>query len=368
MASIDLLGTHSGIPRHLNQYSNMNGVREHRIHWNTIVAAETGISTVFDFKAVERAVARPHIHPIAYVDGIFLRHPTKFRVCLNIDELANLTFIPPHSDDGARATISRNCGPGSLLIGYAMRYCTSNDQSDDYEGKLASLGKVNQGIVDRFLDARDYLRQPPSLNIATEMFGDHDAQQLIDECLYHSLSEHDTLATITRVTAQNILKQYQRLLRHFFPAGQEVDELFICGPSAKNLNIIDYLETELPEGVITRPLHDIGIPSEAHEAVCYAHLAFEGVLSQVQTQQGPASPSEASQNQTSQPQTPQTQTPQTAPTPSPDAVKARVVPGRRWEDLQRQAREFSGGQSLPPVTEVRISGGLEAAVQWMDLR
>ena len=343
------MGTHSEALRRLSAQANLDGAREHPLHWNSMVAAETGISTVFDFTIIERAVVRPHIHPTSYVDRIFLRHPTKFRVCLNIDELANLSFIPAYSDDGARATISRDCGPGSLLIDYAMRYCTSNDQSEDHDGKLGSFGKVNQGIVDRFLDARDYLRQLPPMSIATEMFGDHEAQQLIDECLYSSMSVADTIATVTRVTAQNILRQYQRLLQLFFPPGQKVDELFICGPSTRNSNIIDYLEAELPESVITRPLHDIGIPGDAHEAVCYAHLALEAVLSQAtQAADTPLAPSSAY--------------------PNADAVKARVVSGRRWNELLSNVLEFSGGQRIHVATDVRITGSLEAAVQGMDIR
>ena len=140
------------------------------------------------------------------------------------------------------------------------------------------------------------------------MFGDHEAQQLIDECLYSNMSEIDTLATITRITAQNILKQYRRLLQLFFQPDQEVDELFIGGRSARNSNIIDYLKSELPESVITKPLSDIGIPGDAQEAVCYAHLGLEAVLNQV-TQAADAS---------------------LAPTsayPNADAVRSKVVPG-----------------------------------------
>jgi Tfp pilus assembly PilM family ATPase len=78
------------------------------------------------------------------------------------------------------------------------------------------------------------------------------------------MSEIDTLATVTRITAQNILKQYRRLLQLFSQPDQQVDELFIGGRSARNSNIIDYLESELPESVIMKPLSDIGIPGDAH--------------------------------------------------------------------------------------------------------
>jgi len=229
-----------------------------------------------------------------------------------------------------------------------MRYCTSNDQSEDRDGNLASLGKVNQGIVDRFLDSRDYLRQPPPLSIATEMFGDHEAQQLIDTCLYSNMSDQDTLATITRVTAQNMLNQYHRLLKTLFPAGQKVDELFICGLGARNSSIIDYLEAELPENVITKPLQDIGIPGDAHEPVCYAQLALEAVLScTTQSAYVPLAPGSTH--------------------PQVDTVKASIVPGRRWNELLSRVLEYGGGERINVPIKVHVTGGLEAGVQDINL-
>lgn len=341
-SSIDLVSTHREVLKICNATYNIDGARVDRLYWNTIVASETGISTIYDFTILEPAVVRSHVHPTTYVDRLLLRHPSKFRVCLNISEVANLSFIPAQGDDSAHTTVSRSIGPGSLLIDYAMRYCTSNSQSQDHDGKVGSLGIVNQAIVDRFLDSHDYLCSLPSQNIATEMFGDHEAQQLIDECLYSNMSEVDTLATLTRVTAQNILKQYRRLLSVSFPSNQKVDEFFICGPSARNSNIIDYLESELPENVITKPLNDIGIPGDAHEAVCYACLALEAVLTQItQTYEPPSAQRNIYQ----------------------DTVRAQMTPGRRWQELVNMVIGFSGGQRVQAPTDVRITGSLGAAVQ-----
>ncbi|KAH6637471.1 hypothetical protein C7974DRAFT_450386 [Boeremia exigua] len=338
--SIDLVGTHSDALNNLTALTDREAAREQPLRWNSLIAAETGISSVSDFTITEHAVTHSQIHPTAYVNRALLRHTTRFRVCLNIDEIANLTFIPPHADDGAHATLSRDCGPGSLLIDYAMRYCTSNAQSSDHDGRLGAQGTVNQNIIDQFLNTRDYLRQTPAMSMATEMFGDHEAQQLIDECLYNSMSEADTIATVTRATAQNILKQYNRLLQLFFPPGQHVDELFLCGPSARNTNIVDYLESELAESVVVKPLHAIGIPGDAHEAVCYAHLTLEAVLGQAtQSADQPPVPSSA------------------------DAVRAKVVPGRRWIELMSHVLNFSGGQRIQMATNVRIMNNLVSGVQ-----
>ena len=346
--SIDLVGIHAPDlqPLQLQQTDNASTVPR---DWNALITAKTGISAVFNFSIIESAVTRPLIPPVAFVDNLFLRHPTKFRVCLNIEELANISFIPALIENDFHSTISYNCGPGSLLINYAMRYCTANDHAEDYNGKFGSEGHVNQEVADRFLSTRDYLQTPPTLSMAREMFGDHDAQQLIDECMYLNMSYADIIATTTRITAQNILRQYLRLLEHFFGPDKKVDELFICGPSARNSNIIDYLEAELPESVITKPLDDIGIPGEANDAVCCAHLALEAVLGQAtQPRSRPASPTSAHSNGA--------------------IVKGKIVRGTQWEGLLVQIHQFSEGKSLQVTKDVRVAGNLETAIKTLGLR
>lgn len=341
ITSIDLVSTHCEALRRLVARTNHNNVREH-LHWSSIIAAGTGITTVFDFRILGRE-ARPQTKPVSYFDRVLLQHPTKFRVCLNIEEIANLSFIPPCSNDNVRTTIAYDCGPGSLLIDYAMRYCISDNELVELNGNLAARGKVNQAVVDNFLRAHDYLRQLPPISIATEMFGDHEAQQLVDECLYSGMSEADTIATVTQVTAQNILKQYKRLLQLFFPPGQQVDELFVCGSTSHNSSIIKYLKSHLPERVVTRPIHDVGIPDDKHQAVCYAYLAFEAVLEQVTRPNGAVNSTR----------------------PNTETVKAKVVPARGWKELVSHVVESSGGHPLHMATDLSIAGSLEAALERM---
>lgn len=343
--SVDLVGTHApnmGRP-HFFSTTKMDC---QPLGFNAIIQSRTGITTIFGFALLERGVVQPQISPVAYIDSFFVRHDSKLRVCLNIDELANINFVSADQSklNSSTSTMSRSCGPGTLFIDYAMRYCTSNDTTSDSEGRYAAHGKINHSIVDRFLASYDYLRSSPTLNIAREMFGDHEAQRLIDECLYANMCEADTVATITRVTAQNILVQYRRLLEMFFPGGAQVDELIICGPGAKNANIVDYLEAELPESVITRPLEDVGIPGDANEAVCYAHLALEAVLGQATQSLGEGR-----------------QVPD-------EAIRARIMCGERWDDLLRRVRTFSGDKPLRITKSVKVAGSITSAVRRLDLQ
>jgi 1,6-anhydro-N-acetylmuramate kinase len=228
-----------------------------------------------------------------------------------------------------------------------MKYCTSNDRNEDNNGTFATTGKPHEGIVTQFLETYDYSRILPSLSVAREMFGDHEAQRLIDECVFLELSEADIVATVTRVTAENILRQYRRLLALSFPAGQNVDELFISGPSARNANIIDYLEAELPESVITKPLDDIGIPGDANEAVCYAYLALEAVLEQSVHYSAELSRSWSQ--------------------PGHDIVLGRVVQGENWENLTAWLQKFAGGKPRRLAKTVRIVGSVESDIKDLGL-
>jgi 1,6-anhydro-N-acetylmuramate kinase len=61
------------------------------------------------------------------------------------------------------------------------------------------------------------------------------SQALIDECLNRGGSQYDTLATITRITAENIVRQYRNFgLKEAFE--QSVD-IWMCGGGPLNLSI-----------------------------------------------------------------------------------------------------------------------------------
>jgi 1,6-anhydro-N-acetylmuramate kinase len=333
--SIDLVGTHiSGLGRFGHPEKDTQSF--HPLGWNARIAVETGISTVFDFIVMEGGLAKLQTSPVAFVDRLLLSHASKFRACLNIGELTSLSFVLPLTDeDGPKTTMSYDCGPGSLLIDYAMRYCSANIRGQDNNGKFAASGEVNQAIVTRFLLGNNYSRTSPSLRIAREMFGNHEGQRLIDECIYTNLSEPDIAATVTRITAENILTQYQRILNFAFPSGQKIDELFISGPCARNENLIDYLEAELPESVVTKPMDDIGIPGDANEAVCYAHLALETVLER--TTRSSSSPGALES----------------------DGVRGSIVWGKNWSHVSDRIHRFSNGKSLHLTKNVRVAGSLE---------
>ncbi|RMZ70585.1 Anhydro-N-acetylmuramic acid kinase [Pyrenophora seminiperda CCB06] len=114
--------------------------------------------------------------------------------------------------------------------------------------------------------------------ISRETFGHHEAQRLIDVCLSPKLLKVDTIATGTRIAAENMLIKCSTLLAIDFFERQTVDKIFASRRNVRNTNTIVDLEAELPESVITKSLNAIGVQANTNETVTYAHRVLESML------------------------------------------------------------------------------------------
>jgi 1,6-anhydro-N-acetylmuramate kinase len=200
----------------------------------TIISAQTGITTVTDFRQVEQSVGRQGAPLVALIDGLLLRHPTKTRLCQNIGGIANLCLIPADKDGGVDAMIDRDCGLGNMFIDAAMRLYTNGEQEFDKDGQWAEQGTVNQAIVDDFLANNEYINHDPPKTTGREVFGDNECHEIIEAWEGAGCSKYDTLATVTRITAQNIVRQYRGFLPSYGVDPDAIDEIFLCGGGARN--------------------------------------------------------------------------------------------------------------------------------------
>ncbi|KAF2714096.1 hypothetical protein K504DRAFT_473231 [Pleomassaria siparia CBS 279.74] len=292
-----------------------------------VVATETGITTVTDFRLVEHVAGRHGVPPLALIDGILLRDPTKLRACQNIGTVTNLCFIPPESEGGDHTTVDWNCGLGNALIDAAMRHYTSGELEHDHDGEWGARGIINHDIVDGFFQSSQHINHVDPESTTGATLPDNDPQKLIDECMFLGMSKYDTIATLTRITARNIENQYRMNTAAYLAAGQQVDELFLCGAGARNPNLLSYLKSSLPETSI-KVLDDIGIPGAAEEGVILALHALQTVLSACATQSETLLQS--------------------------NSTRAQIAPGKHWGLLVGHILRFSEGNPLPPVDRIII--------------
>jgi 1,6-anhydro-N-acetylmuramate kinase len=217
-----------------------------------------------------------------------------------------------------------------MFIDNAMRYFTDGEMEYDKDGEWSSRGTVNQEIVDAFLETNRYCNHKPPKTTGRETFGDNEGQAIIEDCLATGCSKYDTLATITRITAQNIVKQYRQFLPRFNVNVDDISEIYMCGGGARNPSIIKYLKEQLP-GTRIRSLDVTGIPSDAKEAVSFAQQALEAILGRSAL------------------------VPINSDTLTPNTISGKIAPGLRWRDIMTQAIEFGKNhRRLPVVKEMVI--------------
>jgi anhydro-N-acetylmuramic acid kinase len=124
------------------------------------------------------------------------------------------------------------------------------------------------------LHRHPYLALPPPKSTGRETFGRPFVYPLLDRWAGRAPSApersplDDLLATLTRFTAETIVRAYREHLP-VFP-----DEVYLCGGGAANSTLRAHL-TELCSPVPVRDTGTLGIDPQAKEAVAFAVLANE---------------------------------------------------------------------------------------------
>lgn len=227
------------------------------------------------------------------------------------------------------------CTDGVLIqqmyIDFAMRHYTNGAQEYDKDGVFGAAGTVNQAIVDEYLKSLPYFSLPPPKTTGRELFGDQQAYELIQLCESRGLSPQDTVATITRITAQAAVEAYRKYGPKTADGKLDVKEVYMCGGGAFNPNIWKYMESQFKdEGVRFTMLDEAGVQGGAKEAITFAFQGMEAILGRPLV------------------------VPQQVETDTP-VIVGKVSPGKNYRELLKMSVAFGGeweGEYLPAVRKM----------------
>ncbi len=272
LSEIDVVGSHGQTIYHVSSLKEKedNEVRSTlQIGEPSVIAQETGVTTVADFRTRDIAAGGEGAPLVPYADFILFGRDGVGRAIQNIGGISNVTFLPAGCD--INEIIAFDNGPGNMIIDRFAEIITEGKFKYDKNGELASKGKLNKELLER-LCAHPYLSKHPPKSTGREDFGVQFSDELYKELKRDNIDVHDAITTITAFTAKAISDSYRRFIQPCY----KIDEMIISGGGVSNPLLFQFLKDYLIDIKIST-VDDFGIPSCAKEALAFAILANETV-------------------------------------------------------------------------------------------
>ncbi|KIL42388.1 anhydro-N-acetylmuramic acid kinase [Gordoniibacillus kamchatkensis] len=230
----------------------------------SVIAKETGIVTVGDFRTADMAVGGQGAPLAPYADFLLLRDETRGRIAQNVGGIGNCAAIP--AAGRPKQTIAFDTGPGNMIIDQAVYELSGGTQSYDEGGRWAAQGKVRDDLLAELL-AHPYFALPPVKTTGREMFGKTFASGWMAKAQAAGAAAADIVATATAFTAHSIADSYRQFV---FPH-MEIHDVIVSGGGARNGTLMRMLAELLPaQRVIASD--EFGLSGDAKEAIAFALL------------------------------------------------------------------------------------------------
>lgn len=262
---VDAIGSHGQTIHHL---PNVMMVAEKPIRATlqigdpAVIAERTGMTVVSDFRARDMAVGGQGAPLVPLVDYMLFRSKDVGRVLLNIGGIANVTVLPKACE--MADVFAFDTGPGNMVMDGVVQAVTQGTMAYDKDGQIAQNGTPIEAVLAHLMQHPYFLKTPPK-STGRELFG----RNMVEEIMGQSDSAEDLVATATAWTARSIVDALSRFVQPVC----DIDELIVSGGGAKNMVLMSYIREALDMEVKTSD--DLGLQSEAKEAVAFALLAHE---------------------------------------------------------------------------------------------
>ncbi|MEB3220970.1 MAG: anhydro-N-acetylmuramic acid kinase [Candidatus Sericytochromatia bacterium] len=265
LADVDLLGSHGQTLWHqpggplAATWQAGSGSR---------LAALTGVTTVSDFRTADVALGGQGAPLVPYVDRLLARQaaPGQRVAVQNLGGIGNVTWL----DD--ETLLAFDTGPGNRLIDACVAAISGGARAWDEGGQLAAAGRVDEGLVARWLEADAFLRLPPPRSTGREHYDSHYVDRLCADAAAAGLTDADLVATVTAFSAATVAEAYRR----FLPGGLAGLHVLASGGGVHNRALMRELAARLAPATLA-DTGEWGVDPDFKEAFAFALLAHQAV-------------------------------------------------------------------------------------------
>jgi anhydro-N-acetylmuramic acid kinase len=246
-SEIDLVGFHGHTILH-----EPKAGRTWQIGDGARLAARLNLPVVHDFRSADVAAGGEGAPLVPLYHAALARELPKPLAVLNLGGVGNVTWI---GSDGS--LLAFDTGPGgALLDDWVLRH---TGQPFDQDGALAASGRVNDTLIQRFLEHRYFTRKPPK-SLDRDEF-----HRLVP----HGLSVEDGAATLTRYTAVAVAAARDHM-------SEMPKRWLVTGGGRRNATLLAELQAILDAPVET--VESVGWDGDALEAQAFGFLAVRSKL------------------------------------------------------------------------------------------
>ncbi|MFI9484959.1 anhydro-N-acetylmuramic acid kinase [Promicromonospora sp. NPDC052451] len=218
------------------------------------IAEATGLPVASGLRTRDVAAGGQGAPLVGLFDALWLAGRPGSAVALNLGGIANVTVRTPGG-----GALAFDTGPACALLDAATRHVTGGRLAFDADGALAARGRVLPELLARLLDEPYYARAAPK-STGKELF---HLDYLLDHLGPTPPSAEDLLATLVALTARTVADAIR----------DGATEVVASGGGTRNPVLMAALREELP-GVAVRTSDELGVPSQAKEALAFAVLGW----------------------------------------------------------------------------------------------
>jgi anhydro-N-acetylmuramic acid kinase len=218
------------------------------------IAERVGAPVVSDLRTRDITRGGQGAPLVSLFDALFLLHGNPGRAALNLGGIANLTVGQP---DGT--WLAWDVGPANALVDAVVQAQTGGAESMDSGGARGARGTVDETLLAALLAEPYYALQPPK-STGKELFH----LDYVRARQPAAMADDDLVATLVELTALTIGDTVR---------AHGVTDVIASGGGTRNPVLMARLRARCPSARI-RPIDDLGVPSQAKEAIAFAVLGF----------------------------------------------------------------------------------------------